>query len=117
MSSSQSINVILGLTAVVSSSAQATFVGQPDDSLIEDFNDGFLDIVDFGQFAGAFGQDPNELYQWTHDFSGGQCCFPSSLGIGIQAHNAGTVWADYVHIFGDGTTASEHSPDLPLPSR
>ena len=88
------------------------------DGTFSDFDDsGAVDIIDFGQFAGAFGQDPNELYQLTHDFSGGQCCFPSSLGIGIQAHNAGTAWADYVHIFGDGTTASEHSPDLPLPSR
>ena len=88
------------------------------DGTFSDFDDsGTVDIADFGQLAGAFGQDPIVLLDEPIDWSdpAGGCsdgsCWPTSLGAQIYAHNMGTLWVDYVAIFGDNGSSPEPSPE------
>ena len=95
------------------------------DGTFSDFDDsGTVDIADFGQLAGAFGQDPIMVLEVPADWSLGSpdlqpgnelcadgSCWPSSLGAQIYAHNIGTLWVDYVQVFGDGTESPEHTPE------
>ena len=86
------------------------------DGSFSDFDDsGAVDIVDFGQFAGSFGQDPIVLYDrqpnWSNAACPGNDCHPDSMGVQIYAHNMGTMWVDYISIFGDSGASPSHSPE------